>query len=63
MEEKILNKGKNGMAMLMLILLLFCGGIALIVVGALYAPALIVLGVLAFVLSCFLMPGLKILKP
>ncbi|MBQ8912984.1 MAG: hypothetical protein IJ054_02940 [Lachnospiraceae bacterium] len=63
MEEKILNKGKNGMAMLMLILLLFCGGIALVVVGALYALALIALGVLAFVLSCFLMPGLKILKP
>lgn len=63
MEEKLLNKGKNGMAMLMLILLLFCGGIALIVVGAMSSPALIVIGALAFVLSFFLMPGLKILKP
>ena len=63
MEEKIINKGKNGMAMLMLILLMFFGGIALIVVGAMNGPLLIVVGVLALVVSCFLMPGLKILKP
>lgn len=63
MEEKVLNKSKNGMAMLMLILLFFFGGIALIVVGAMYAPALVVIGALIFILSFFLMPGLKILKP
>ena len=63
MEEKVLNKSKNGMAMLMLILLFFFGGIALIVVGAMYAPTLVVIGALIFVLSFFLMPGLKVLKP
>lgn len=63
MEEKILNKGKNGMAMLMLIILLMLGGIGVIVVGALFVPAVIALGVIMIVLSVFLMPGLKILKP
>ena len=63
MEEKIISKGKNGMAMLLLIIALLGGGIALLVLGAMYAPALIVLGCISMVLSFFLMPGLKILKP
>ena len=63
MEEKIINKGKNGMAMLLLIIIMFAGGIALIVLGAMYAPALIALGCISMVLSFFLMPGLRILKP
>ena len=63
MEEKIISKGKNGMVMLLLIIALLGGGIALLVLGAMYAPALIVLGCISMVLSFFLMPGLKILKP
>lgn len=63
MEEKIISKGKNGMAMLLLIIALFGGGIALLVLGAMYAPALIALGCISMVLSFFLMPGLRILKP
>lgn len=63
MEEKIISKGKNGMAMLLLIIALLGGGIALLVLGAMYAPALIALGCISMVLSFFLMPGLRILKP
>lgn len=70
MEEKILNQKKNGMAMLFVILLMCIGGLGLFIVsvaGIWGVTALNVcgsiVGFLAFILSFFLMPGLKVLKP
>ena len=77
-QEKLVNrytekpvKTKNGFAMLALILVLFFGSIAMAICGPVFlwatnvplAVALIVLGVVIFVFSLFLMPGLKILNP
>lgn len=70
MEEKIIGKRKNGMAMLIVCLLVMVFGILVIMVGAdadmdmrSGGALLIVLGSLIFIFSFILMAGLKILKP
>ncbi len=72
MQEKVLNIKKNGLAMLLLILLLYAAGIGILVAGGVMADegVLMPLAVLMIVLGCFWtalgwipLCGLKILKP
>ena len=72
MQEKILNIKKNGLAMLLLILLLYAAGIGILVAGGVMADegVLMPLAVLMIVLGCLWtalgwipLCGLKILKP
>lgn len=74
MEEKVLNKSKNGMTMLVLLLLLYAAGIAALVVGAITGLsesgphsaagiALFVVGVIYVALGWFPFCGLKVLRP
>lgn len=74
MEEKVLKKNKNGMAMLMLFIALYVAAIAAIVSGAIMtetaesaksviAIILIVIGVVYVGLGWIFFLGLKVLKP
>ena len=67
MEEKVLNKSKNGMAMLLFTLLLYAAAIAAIIVGGnASGPAgiiLFVIGMLVVCLGWILFCGLKVLRP
>ena len=72
MQEKVLNIKKNGLAMLLLILLLYAAGIGILVAGGVMADegVLMPLAVLMIVLGCLCtalgwipLCGLKILKP
>ena len=70
MQEKILNSKKNGMTMLVLLILAFAVSIALIVVGAILTEAGNTLGFIPLIpgiaflcLGWILIPGFKILKP
>lgn len=74
MEEKVLKKNKNGMAMLMLFIALYVAAIAAIVSGAMMtetaeaskpviAIILIVVGVVYVGLGWIFFLGLKVLKP
>ena len=71
MEEKVLKKNKNGMAMLMLFIALYVAAIAAIVTGAIMtetadsviAIILIVIGVVYVGLGWIFFLGLKVLKP
>ena len=74
MEEKVLKKNKNGMAMLMLFIALYVAAIAAIVSGAMMtetaeasepviAIILIVIGVIYVGLGWIFFLGLKVLKP
>ena len=71
MEEKVLKKNKNGMAMLMLFIALYVVAIAAIVSGAIMtetaesviAIILIVIGVVYVGLGWIFFLGLKVLKP
>lgn len=74
MEEKVLKKNKNGMAMLMLFIALYVAAIAAIVTGAMMtetaeaskpviAIILIVVGVVYVGLGWIFFLGLKVLKP
>lgn len=76
MEEKVLRKGKNGMAMLFLLIVLYAVAIAVTIVGGELAfsdgnqGAVIVIGIVLFVagliydcLGWILFLGLKVLKP
>ena len=71
MKEIVLNNKKNGMAMLLLIVLLYLAGVAAMVVGGIFGMdrghgwgvALFVLGVVWVSLGWFPALGLKILKP
>ena len=74
MEEKVLKKNKNGMAMLMLFIALYVAAIAAIVSGAMMtetaeasesviAIILIVIGVVYVGLGWIFFLGLKVLKP
>ena len=72
MQEKVLNIKKNGLAMLLLILLLYAAGIGILVAGGVMADegVLMPLAVLMIVLGCLWtalgwipLCGLKILKP
>ncbi len=70
MEEKVLSKHKNGMAVLLLDLLLLLGGVALIVFGGILsedvvalAVVCIVVGVLILCVGWLPLLGLRVLKP
>lgn len=73
MEEKVLSKSKNGMAALLLTLLLYLAAIGAIVVGAMvlneigpYKPlgiVLFVIGLLYVILGWIPLCGLKVLQP
>ena len=67
MEEKVLNKSKNGMAMLLFTLLLYVAAIAAIIVGGnASGPAgivLFIIGMLVVCLGWILFCGLKVLRP
>ena len=72
MQEKVLNIKKNGLAMLLLILLFYAAGIGILVAGGVMADegVLMPLAVLMIVLGCLWtalgwipLCGLKILKP
>ncbi len=74
MEEKILNKNKNGMPMLLLTLAIYLAAIAAVIVGGInglnetgpQAPwgiALFVIGLVVMALGWILFCGLKVLRP
>ena len=73
MEEKVLKKSKNGMAMLLFTLLLYAAAIAAIIVGGITldksgssSPAGIALFVVGMLIACLgwiLLCGLKVLRP
>ena len=70
MEEKILNTKKNGMAVMLLFILLYAGAIALVIVGAIsfdagkaFAGPMLVLGVVWISVGWLPFIGLKVLKP
>lgn len=67
MKEKVLNKSKNGMAMLFLTLLLYAAAIAMVIIGATRSPEvsapLIIIGLVIICLGWILFCGLKVLRP
>lgn len=64
MEEKIISTHKNGMPMLLLILLMMAAGVAAVVFGIMIDLGLLIgAGIVLFILSFILLPGLKVLKP
>lgn len=68
MEEKILNKKKNGMLVLILSILLYAVAIAGTVVGGMMAddsgnPALVIVSITVLCIGWLLWPGLKVLRP
>lgn len=64
MNEIVLDKKKNGMLMLFLIIILFIGSITLCVFASIDKNAFIlILSVIMMVVSICMMPGLKVLKP
>lgn len=64
MKEIILNNKKNGMKMLVLIILMFLGAIGCFIGWAVSEVAFLPLLTIAlFVLGVFCIPGLKVLKP
>ncbi|MBQ6273014.1 MAG: SPFH domain-containing protein [Oscillospiraceae bacterium] len=71
MKEIVLNNKKNGMAMLLLIVLLYLAGVALMVLGGIFGfdkgqgwgVALFVVGIIWVGIGWFPALGLKVLKP
>jgi len=63
MTEILLNKSRNGMAMLLGILAGIALSIALIVIGGAVNGLLMFLGIILLTVGIFLLPGLKVLKP
>ncbi len=63
MKEIVLNGKKNGMAVLLLLILLQIASIVCIITGVANNALLILLGMLIFFVCFFLYPGLKVLKP
>lgn len=72
MEEKVLKKSKNGLAMVTLFILLYAAAIAAIIVGSIMAEqaetkagwvVLIVAGVVYAAIGWIFFIGLKVLKP
>ena len=65
MNEIVLSKKKNGMAMLLLTLLIYAVDIAVFVIGVIMDenPAIMVPAVIVFFLAWILFCGLKVLKP
>ncbi len=70
MEEKVLSGKKNGMTMLVVIVLMIACAIAGLILGAIgdesgasYAPFLLTGGGVLLIFAIILVPGLKVLKP
>ncbi len=68
MEEKILKNKKNGMAMLLTIIVLYIVAIALMVIGGIresetIGSVMLIVGIVIFCLGWIPLPGLKVLKP
>lgn len=69
MKEIVLEKKKNGMAVMLLVILYYIAAVALIIAGAVMgavgflANACIVLGIIIVSLGWIPLCGLKILKP
>ena len=63
MKEIVLNGKKNGMAVLLLTIVLQIASVVAIVNGVMRGPLLIVIGMLVFFGGFFIYPGLKVLKP
>ena len=63
MTEKIYTTHKNGMAVLLLDILLLIFGVGCIIFGAAYTPLLFLLGIVILCVGWFPLCGLKVLKP
>ena len=63
MKEIVLNGKKNGMAVLLLTILLQIASIVAIINGIMTGPLLVIVGLLVFFGGFFIYPGLKVLKP
>ena len=64
MTEKVLNKNRNGMAMLLFLIGCIIGSIALFILAVAYGPAFVaVLSLILLFASVVCLGGLKILKP
>ncbi len=66
MKEIVLNNKKNGMSMLLLLILLYLGALALVILGGLFGGRilpLLVLGVIWLSVGWIPFLGLKVLKP
>ena len=63
MNEIVLNGKKNGMAILLLLIVLQIASIVCIITGVANSALLILLGMLLFFVCFFFYPGLKVLKP
>ena len=64
MNEIILNKKRNGMLMLILIILMFALSIFTFVIGGILdLVPIIILAIVIMIVAIFLLPGLKVLKP
>lgn len=63
MKEIVLNRKKNGMAMMLLFILLYFAAIGAIILGAISSPVLLVIGLVYVSIGWIGFLGLKILKP
>lgn len=68
MEEKILKGRKNGMAVLLLSILIYAAAIAGTIVGGIWAneggsPVLVSISIIVLCVTWLLWPGLKVLRP
>ena len=63
MTERVLDSRKNGMIALLITIVLYLAAIAAVIIGAGYAPALCVLGIIWLCVGWIPFLGLKVLKP
>ena len=63
MNEIVLNGKKNGMAVLLLLILLQVASVVCIIMGIANSGLLVLVGIVVFFADFFLYPGLKVLKP
>ena len=63
MKEIVLNGRKNGMAVLLLTIVVQIAAVVAIINGVMTGPVLILLGLVVFFAGFFIYPGLKVLKP
>ncbi|MEF9942013.1 MAG: SPFH domain-containing protein [Lachnospiraceae bacterium] len=63
MEEKILKNKKNGLAILMALLLLYLASVGAIIVGAQYNTPLMIIGIIWACVGWIPFLGLKVIKP
>ncbi len=63
MKEKVLNGKKNGMLVMLLLILSYVAGIAAIIYGAAHAMVLMIIGIIWVSIGWLFFFGLKVLKP